>query len=119
MISQISNIKTGPYELIDSGIIQILSKEVTTLIFDSTISIEFKFENNHNDIESFIKVDTTEQNTIKFILVNINMPNYGTIDFVKFGTQTDGKDLYISFRVNSLNDKTVRSLEYSIYKKNV
>lgn len=118
MNSNITSIKTGPYELIDSGTLQILSKEVTTIIFD-TIFMKFEFETDQNNDNSAIKVDTTEENTIKFILVNINNPTYGTTDFVQFGKQNDGTDVYISFRVNSLNDKNVRSLEYSIFKKYV
>lgn len=118
MNSKITSIQTGPYELVDSGVVQILSKEITTLIFEA-ISIKFEFETDEKNSDSVIRVDTTGTNTIKFILVNINNPTYGTTDFVQFGKQTDGADVYISFRVNSLNDKNVRSLEYSIFKKNV
>ena len=116
MSSLITSIKVGEYELIDSGIVQILEKERTTLAFDK-ISIVFLFEKNEANTETLINVDTAEQNTIVFKLVNINMPSYGTTDLVQFGESSDRKNLYISFRVHSLNDKKVRSLEYSIYKK--
>lgn len=116
MISLITTIKTGEYELIDSGIVQILDKEKTVLVFDK-ISIVFLFDKDDKNTETVIKVDTHEQNTIAFTLVNINMPSYGTTDFVEFGKIANEKNLYISFRVHSLNDKKVRSLEYSIYKK--
>jgi len=118
MSNLITTIKTGDYELIDSGVVQILSEELTTFIFD-TILIKFEFSKDEQNPESSIKVDVSETNTIKFTLININMLTYGTTDFVKFATLSDGNDAYISFKVNSLTDKTVRSLEYSIYKKNV
>lgn len=112
----LTSVKTGEYELMSSRIVQILDKEKTVLVFDK-ISIVFLFDKDDKNTETIIKVDTAEQNTIIFTLVNINMPSYGTTDFVQFGKFADSKDLYISFRVHSLNDKKVRSLEYSIYKK--
>ncbi len=117
MNTKISRISTGPYELVESGTVQVLSKEITTIFFD-TISIKFEFESDDKSTESVIRVDTTGTNTIKFILVNINNPTYGTTDFVQFA-KIDGANVYISFRVNSLNDKNVRSIEYSIFNKNV
>lgn len=118
MINLISTIKSGQFELIDSGIVQILEKELTTLLFE-TISIKFEFSTDEKDATSKIAVDASEQNAVKFNLVNVNMPSYGTTDFEKFATLVTGEEVYISFRVHSLNDKRVRSLEYSIYKKNV
>jgi hypothetical protein len=112
----ITSIKTGEYELISSRIVQVLSSEKTILVFGK-ISIVFLFDEDEKKQESTIKVNTDEPNTIAFTMVNINMPSYGTTDFVQFGKLDDGKDLYISFRVHSLNDKKVRSLEYSLYKK--
>ncbi len=112
----ITSVKTGEYELISSRIVQILNKEKTVLVFGK-ISIVFLFDEDDKNTETVIKVGTNEPNTIMFTLVNINMPSYGTTDFVQFGKLDDGKDLYISFRVHSLNDKKVRSLEYSLYKK--
>ncbi len=111
-----STVKTGPYELIEAGTVQILTKEVTSILF-GTISIVFEFGTDDNSSESSIRANTTDKNTIKFMLININNPTYGTTDFVQFGKEAGGKGLYISFRVNSLNDKNVRSLEYSIFKK--
>ena len=117
MNSKITTIRTGGFELIDSGIFQILSKELTTLIFGN-ITINFEFEIDEKSTESIIKVETTQPNTIKFILININNSTYGTTDFIQFGKENDGTDVYISFKVNSLNNRNVRSLEYSIFKKN-
>lgn len=112
----ITSIKTGEYELISSRIVQVLDKEKTVLVFDK-ISIVFLFDKDDKNADTIIKVDISEPNTITFRLVNINMSSYGTTDFVQFGKLADSKNLYISFRVHSLNDKKVRSLEYSIYKK--
>ena len=109
-------IKTGDYELLDSRIVQILETEETTLAFDDS-SIVFVFQNTE-DKEPSIKVETLEaEKTIKFVLMNVSQPSYGTTDFFSFGKSADGKDVYISFRIHSLNDKKIRSLEYSIYKK--
>lgn len=118
MNNLISSIKTGQFELLEAGIVQILEQELTILLFE-TIEIKFEFSTDDKDSTSKIGVDASELNSIKFLLVNINMPSYGTTDFVKFATLASGDAVYISFRVHSLNDKRVRSLEYSIYKKNV
>ena len=115
MIGIIKTIKNGEYELLDSGVIQVLESESTTILFD-TSSIIFSFERNETS-EPLIKVDSSQTNSIKFVLVNMGLPSYGTTDFIKFGKLADEKDIYISFKINSLNDKKVRSLEYSIYKK--
>ncbi len=117
MNNLLSSIKNGPFELINSGIFQLLEKELTTIVFDN-IKINFEFTIDNADASSKILVDSSEQNAIKFSLVNITRPSYGTTEFVKFATLASGEDVYLSFRVNSLDDKNVRSLEYSIYKKN-
>ena len=118
MSNLISSVTTGQFELINSGIFQVLEKELTTIVFDA-ININFEFIIDSGDSASKIAVDTSTQNTIKFSLININMPSYGTTDFVQFATLSSGENVFISFKVNSLNDTKVRSLEYSIYKKNV
>ncbi len=117
MIGVIKKIKNGDYELLDSGIIQVLENEPIVMTLND-YSIVFSFEKNNNDNgKAIIKIDTSQSKTIKFILININETTYGTTDFVKFGELADKSTAYISFRINSLNDKKVRSLEYSIYKK--
>lgn len=118
MSTQIKSIRTGDFELLESGIAQVLSKELTIIIFD-TVNITFEFEANEKSSESEILVNTSEDNFVRFRLININMPTYGTTSFVKFASLADNTDVYLSFKIHSLNDKTVRSLEYSIYKKYV
>jgi hypothetical protein len=110
-----NSIKTGEYELLDSRTVQILNDE-KTIISLGAVSIEFSFENKEGS-SAEITGDFSENNVAKFRLVNITRPAYGTTDFIKFGQAGNGKDAFISFRVNSLDDKKVRSLEYSIYAK--
>ena len=111
----IESIKTGGYELLDSRIVQVLENEETVMSFGES-SIIFAFEKSDSG-EAAIKVESSEEKKIKFVLMNVTQPSYGTTEFVKFGKTNDEKDIYISFRVHSLNDKKVRSLEYSIYQK--
>ncbi|MES2623112.1 MAG: hypothetical protein V4576_01740 [Patescibacteria group bacterium] len=115
MIGFIEKIFTGDFELIDSRTIQVLEAEKTVLSFGDS-NIEFSFESK-DDSEPAIRVDSSEDKKIKFILTNVMQPSYGTTDFVPFGEVDDEKTVFISFRIYSLSDKRVRSLEYSIYKK--
>ncbi|MEI7689318.1 MAG: DUF6864 domain-containing function [Candidatus Nomurabacteria bacterium] len=117
MVSIIKKITNGEYELVDSGTVQILENEPLTMFLES-FSLVFSFgKSENNNKEPSIKFDNSELNVKKFILLDMNMVTYGTTDFFKFVNLEDGGSLYISFRINSLDNKNVRSLEYSIYKK--
>lgn len=112
-----ASIKTGDFEVIESGCVQILSSADTVITFED-INIVFSFETSvKEDTGIVLRLNENNANEIRFILRNINRPSYGTIDFIKFGSLGDGKDIYISFRVNSLDDKKVWTLEYTIFKK--
>ncbi len=109
-------IKTGQYEVIESGIVQILKTEDTTMDFGG-VSIVFCFEDSEKENTGIKLVVDKDKKILKFILVNINRQSYGTTEFVNIGSNDAGEDLYISFRATSLDDKRIWSLEYSIFKK--
>ncbi len=110
-------IKTGEYEVVETGAVQILSTADTIITFQD-ISLLFSFETDEKgEMGIQLRSDPDANNRLRFVLMNITTQSYGTTDFTKFGTLTDGKDIYISFRVSSLNDKRIWSLEYTICKK--
>ena len=120
MQNLITSIKTGEYELADSGIVQVLENEQTVLSFkNKDLSLIFSFDKTESG-EPGIRFDGSQEKKVHFIILNVTLPTYGTTEFFKFGEVVEGevtKGLFISFRVHSLNDKKIRSLEYSIFKK--
>jgi hypothetical protein len=107
-------IKTGDYELVDSGVFHVLEKSKSVIEYPS-FKIYFDFEKDSNQPTS-IKANAIEGG-LEITLINVNDLMYGTIDLVKIG-QIDSKNLYLAFTIGSLNDKTIRIVEYSLYAGN-
>ena len=112
----VKSIKTGDYELLDSGIVQVLNSQTTEIVFDD-VSLQFKFTEDRANSNPGIKYNIISDKSVEFLINNVDTLVYGTTDFFKFATLDDGKDAFLSFRVITINDKNIRSLEYSFFKK--
>lgn len=116
MQSLVKSIKTGDYEVSDYGTVQILSDEISEIVYDD-VTLQFSFITDEEKPEEYIRFDIVKEKTILFTLGNIKSLIYGVSDFFRFASIEEGKSAYISFRVISLSQPKIKSLEYSFYTK--
>ena len=108
-------LKTGEYEIINSGVFHAIEDEKTVMSLGGTdITILFeKTEDGKQTIE-FKTVDTKKAE-IKLINVQGSL-GYGTTKPFPIG-EVDGKKLYLTFVTRALNDTYLRTFEFTLYKK--
>lgn len=108
-------IQTGEYEIISSGLFHALSDKETTLSV-TDLKLVFVFEDNGN-VKPELKVSVINNKQVKFTYVNFTNPlGSGNTELMKIGKFNE-KEMFFSYRISSLDDKRIRTFEYTLYKK--
>lgn len=108
-------VKTGAFEVIDSGVLHVIEDEVTILRLGD-VSFSLIFEKN-DDGKQAVAFEASDKKNAKLILTNVQGPlGYGTTKPFQVGDR-DGKGLFLTFVTRSLNDTYLRTFEYTLYTK--
>lgn len=106
-------IKTGQYQVAESGVFHLIEDETTTLSLGDT-NFLIIFEKNKDEKQG-IQFKTIDSKNAELRLVNANGPlGYGTTRPFQIG-EADGKKLFLTFVTRSLNDTYLRTFEYTLY----
>lgn len=108
------SIKTGPYEIVSSGVVHVLESEGAQIsIDDLRVSLLFRTEAGEGPK---VAANRTSEQTAELILTNLEGAlGFGNVEPIKLGT-LGNKDLFFIYRVSSLNDSSIRTLEYTFYR---
>ena len=107
-------ISSGPYDVLGSGVIHVLEQHGAQLqIADLTINLLFE---TRADAGQLVETKVTGPKGAELRLINLDGAlGWGNVEPMKLGT-LEGKDLYFVYRVSSLSDTRIRTLEYSFYQ---
>lgn len=110
-----SEIKTGEYEILHTGIFHAIEDEETILSIRG-IKIIISFEKKEG-AERAAEFESTDGTSARLKLVNAHGPlGFGNTRPFKIG-EADGKNIYLTFRTRSLDDAYLRTFEYTLYAK--
>ena len=109
------SITTGNYSILYSGVFHALEKEESVIDFDD-IKLIVIFENAGNNKPSF-ELSKIDDRTAKIKLIDHNGSlGMGNRELIKLGSIDNG-ELFLSYRVYTLTNPSLRSFQYTIYKK--
>lgn len=119
MASTEVKIKTGEYDIIASGqFIGLSDKENSIEITQgtNTVKIIFLFK---NDESGTAQLSSRSISNIELEITFLNFDNslgIGNTSLLKLGT-FGGRELFLSYRVFSLTEKSLRTIDYTFYAK--
>ena len=110
----IPKIKTGEYEILNSGVFHVVEDENTTITFND-INVVLIFEKN-DDGKQALNFKITDSKNTELKLLNTHGLGYGTVKPFQIG-ESNNKKLFLTFITRSLNDSYLRTFEYTLYTK--
>ncbi len=109
------NIKTGEYQVFDSGVVHVMEEGKTIISLGET-NIELIFETKTGEEQSVdFKAVDKKNAQIRFTNVQGSL-GFGTTRPFQIG-ESDGRALFLTFVTRSLNDTYLRTFEYTLYIK--
>lgn len=110
-------IKTGDYEIFNSGTVLIFADKPTVLtipMVDSNLDLILEFKSDTAE-KAHVEPEVISKNELRLNFFNFNNSlGTGNPQPVEMGT-LDNRKLFFSYRVYSLDEKNLKSFEYTLY----
>ena len=113
-------IKTGQFQILASGQAIVLANEESSILFGKdpgSLTLSFTFREDGKEP----RMESNQRKAQELFLTFWNFNNslgLGNVEPLEIGTMT-GEKLFFSYRIFSLTDKTMRTIEYTFYFKKV
>lgn len=108
------SIKAGGFKIVDSGLVHLLSEEENEIKLDDVI-LKILFIEDKG--KARVKIEKSGTKTLIITFYNFTSPlGHGSTSLIEIGRRKS-KKLFFAFKVFSLNDISIRTLEYTFYVK--